>query len=186
MAPADRAALARRMFEHVLSTALAVPSRGPVYVISRSSDILAHAEALGAMALAEQAYGLNPALEQASGALGGDEPVLTLSADLPLLTLADLAAILGQTADVACATDEPGQGTNALFLRRPGLIRYSYGPGSLAAHRAAAAACGLSFSEIRRPGLARDIDVPDDLARIGPDWPAVGTRKTASPAKDIP
>jgi 2-phospho-L-lactate guanylyltransferase len=170
LAPTEREALAMRLFQHVVGTAMAARPGTAVHVVSSSPELLARAEALGANGLAEQGEGLNEALEQASRALGGEDPILTLSIDLPLLEAADVAAMLAQEADVACATDEAGEGTNALLLRRPGLIPYAYGPGSLAAHRAAAAARGLSFAEVRRPGLARDLDLPADLALLGPGW----------------
>lgn len=170
LAPAERVALGNRLFEHVVGTALSLQPDVTVHVISNSPQILGRARDLGANALSEQGEGLNPALEQARHALGGNDPILSLSIDLPLLCADDLAAMLAQDADVVCATDDAGEGTNALLLRRPGLIPYSYGPGSLAAHRNAAAAGGLTFIEVRRPGLARDLDLPSDLALVAPSW----------------
>lgn len=173
LAPAERTALALRLFDHVVGTALSADPSATVYVISNSPDLLARAQRHGAHALVERGEGLNRALEQAAGDLGGSDPLLTLSIDLPLLTAADVVAMLAQAADVACATDDAGEGTNALLMRRPGLTPYCYGPGSLAAHRAAAAARGLSFAAIHRPGLARDLDLPADLALLDPAWAAI-------------
>ena len=77
-------------------------------------------------------------------------------------------AILLDRADVVAAPDRAGTGTNALLLARPGLIAYAFGEGSLAAHRAAAAASGLRFALCERAGLATDIDRPEDLALLPP------------------
>src|SRR3546814_19459831 len=61
------------------------------------------------------------------------------------------------------ATDSHRIGTNALLFRPPLTIAYCYGSDSLAAHRRAAHAAGLTSNVIDRPGLARDIDMPEDL-----------------------
>lgn len=163
LAPQARAALALGMFRHVLDTAQRF---APTHVISRDPALLA----LAAQPLREVGRGLNPALEQAAAQLGGPEPILALSADLPLLSADDLQAMLGLLgeADVVAAPDRAGTGTNALLLTRPGRIAYAFGEGSLAAHRAAAAANGLRFALCERAGLATDIDRPEDLALLPP------------------
>lgn len=158
-----RAELARAMFAHVLGVARQL---APVHVISRDADVLALAQ----HPLRELGEGLNPALEQAARELGGDRPVLALSADLPLLSAQDLAAMVAllDEADVIAAPDRAGRGTNALLLARPGLIAYRFGPDSLSAHRGAATAAGLRFTCCERPGLASDVDRPEDLALLPP------------------
>ncbi|MBN8839629.1 MAG: 2-phospho-L-lactate guanylyltransferase, partial [Sphingomonadales bacterium] len=140
LAPAARAMLVERMFRHVLHVATQVTAQ--CYVVSRSAFLRDLAVAAGAHAVAETGIGLNKALAEASALVDPDLPVLALSADLPLLTASDLAALGG--ADVIAATDRAGTGTNALLLRRPGLIDYAFGEGSLARHRANAVAAGLS------------------------------------------
>lgn len=163
LAPSARAALAKGMFQHVLQVAQGL---APTYVVSRDPALLA----LAAQPVRETGRGLNPALEQVAGQLDGAEPVLALSADLPLLAPQDLeamAALLSQ-ADVVAAPDRAGTGTNALLLARPGLIPYAFGKDSLAAHRAAAQARGLRFALCERAGLASDIDRPEDLALLPP------------------
>lgn len=174
LSPEQRSALGLRLYEHVLRLAIAAVGAGSVHVISSSAELLARAMDLGAHAIAEQAEGLNPALEQAAALLAAasDAPILTLSVDLPFLTASDLAALLAAPGDIVCATDAPHDGTNALLQRRPRLIPYRYGPGSCPAHRAEAEARGLSFTLIERPGLAQDVDTPADLAILGGNWVA--------------
>lgn len=163
LSAAARAALARAMFAHVLAVARAA---APVHVISRDDAVLAMAD----HAIRELGEGLNPALEQAARELGGQGPVLALSADLPLLCGEDLAAMtaLLDGADVVAAPDRMGKGTNALLLAQPGLIPYRFGPDSLAAHRTAAEQAGLRFTCCERAGLASDVDRPEDLALLPP------------------
>lgn len=163
LSPAARAALARGMFEHVIDVA---QSLAPTFVVSRDLGLLARAM----HPVHETGHGLNPALEQAVAQLDGTGPVLALSADLPLLGRADLEAMVAMLdqADVIAAPDRAGTGTNALLLSRPGLIPYAFGEGSLAAHRAGAGQADLRFAQCDRPGLASDIDRPEDLALLPP------------------
>jgi len=164
---ADRIALILHMFDHVLDVARACVPAGHCTVVSRSEALLARAQARGAQPLPEAGHGLNAALEQASAHLAAqcDAPVLALNGDLPLLTPADVQLMLGLQSDVVCAPDRSGTGSNALAMKHPGLLRYAFGPGSLAAHRKAAAAAGLCFATVDRIGLALDIDTPHDLDR---------------------
>ncbi len=162
-----RKRLIERMFLHVLAQAQAL---GPTHVVSRDPHLLALARARHARTVAEQGDTLNLALTQVARAAPPDEPLLALSADLPLLTEEDLRAMILalDKADVVAAPDRAGTGTNALLLSRPGLIDYAFGCGSLDAHRAASASAGLRFAAVERPGLACDIDLPGDLALLGP------------------
>ena len=66
---------------------------------------------------------------------------------------------------VRVAPDEAGAGTNALYVRPPGLLAFAYGEGSCARHLEQALALGARAGRIERPGLRFDLDTPDDLAR---------------------
>jgi len=162
---ADRAALVKRMFCHVLLVATRSVLADRCHVVSQSPLLLNLAAAAGAHAVRETGSGLNAALEQAAALVDREAPVLALSADLPLLASEDIAALAGElrNADVVVATDRAGTGTNALLLRETGMIPYAFGDASLARHKAAAAGKGLRFAVIRRPRLAADVDHPADL-----------------------
>ncbi|MEJ6010454.1 2-phospho-L-lactate guanylyltransferase [Novosphingobium aquae] len=166
LSPHARAALVERMFRHVLDIAVASVPTAQVYVVSRSPFLLNLAEQRGARPVREESSGLNPALEQATALCDPELPLLVLSADLPVLTPSDIAALLDalDQADVVAATDIAGSGTNALLLRRPGLIAFAFGPDSLTRHHAATDSASLRFSTIRPHGLASDVDLPADLA----------------------
>ena len=66
---------------------------------------------------------------------------------------------------VAIAPDRAGTGTNGLALRPPDAIAFRFRGSSFAAHRAAAEAAEVPMVEVHRPGLAFDLDTPEDLAR---------------------
>ncbi len=90
------------------------------------------------------------------------DDVLVVQADLPLLAPADIRALLSADAPVVVAPTSDG-GTSAL-LRRPGsVIGTSYGPASARCHIDLAEAAGIRHALVERPGLATDVDTPDDL-----------------------
>lgn len=116
--------------------------------------------------------GLNTALAAAAdiAAAAGVGRLVFVSADLPLITPADVAALIDVAPEaIAIATDRAGTGTNALSL--PGSIatrfRFHYGIGSFAAHAGEARHLGIAMHAIRSPTLALDIDVPADLEALG-------------------
>jgi len=64
---------------------------------------------------------------------------------------------------VVIATDQHQDGTNALFIRPPGLIKYAYGTGSYERHKQFAQEAGVDVKIYESPRLLLDIDVPADL-----------------------
>jgi 2-phospho-L-lactate guanylyltransferase len=167
--PEQRRHLAETMFRHVLEVVTAVPQIRGVLVISRDSKALAIARDYGAKTVQETGTPeLNAALERATQVIQswGADSVLVLPADLPLVTVADVTEIihLGRTMpSVVIATDQNQDGTNALFMRPPGIIDYAYGSGSYARHRQQAEAEEIEVKVYHSEQLALDIDVSDDL-----------------------
>lgn len=104
--------------------------------------------------------GLNAALAGMRAAWR-DRPFAVIHADLPHLMPDDVSALLEAGAGgLALAPDARGAGTNALALPPGRPIDFRFGAGSLALFRSQAAA-----TLVRRPGIARDLDTPADLAR---------------------
>ncbi|MFN3472596.1 MAG: 2-phospho-L-lactate guanylyltransferase [Blastomonas sp.] len=163
-----RAAIVEQMFLHVLEAALGLGDAAHCHVVSSSSLLLERARQRGANGIHETVSGLNPALTEAASRLEPDRPVMALHADLPLLEADDLACMIEalSRADVVTASDHAGLGTNALLLRRPNIIPFAFGVGSLARHQALAGSAGLRCVQVSRRGLSTDIDEPADLARF--------------------
>lgn len=166
----ERVALSRDMLRHVLHALGGVERIERTLLVSRDAEVLALGRRHGARTLAERPpIDLNQALDQATrAALGsGATAVLILPADLPLVTPADIDALL-DLADpppvLVLAPDRHQDGTNALLSAPPGLIEYQFGPRSLSRHRTAAGAASIRVVECDRPGLALDLDLPEDLA----------------------
>jgi 2-phospho-L-lactate guanylyltransferase len=68
---------------------------------------------------------------------------------------------------VVVAPCRHGTGTNALLIQPPGLIPFAFGPGSFAAHCAAARAAGVEPVIYRSATIALDLDTPEDLEEAG-------------------
>ena len=66
---------------------------------------------------------------------------------------------------VRIAPDEAGAGTNALYVRPPGLLAFAYGDASCARHVEQARNLGARIERVERPGLRFDLDTPNDLER---------------------
>jgi 2-phospho-L-lactate guanylyltransferase len=115
----------------------------------------------------DAAQGLSRAFEagcQYAAARGHCEAML-LPADLPLLTVSDLEAMIeaGRRSGAALASDRAGAGTNGLYLPLPLPFSLAYGKGSSLLHAAACGHAGLVMSLLERPGLSFDVDSPSDL-----------------------
>lgn len=170
LGPDERRALSLAMLTDVVRAARAVDA---VWVLQSDTEAAQVALSLGAEAHPDPApgAGLNASFEEATrAAIGaGASGVLLLSADCPAVTATDVRAI-ARGRGVAIAPDAAGAGTNALWRSPPAAIALAFGPGSREAHEAAARAGGVPLRIVRRPGLALDVDRPEDLeeaARAG-------------------
>lgn len=166
----ERQALVLEMLERVL-LALRHPAAmiATVWLISTDPTVLNLGASWGASPLLETGTDLNMALEQGRRAAlaHGAEAILAVPADVPLVTPTDLAAltaILSQNTDVALVTDQAGQGTNALAMRRAAALPFLFGEASARRHLAAAAARGLRAQHLHLASLSLDVDQPDGLA----------------------
>ena len=157
---AGRRALAQQMLEHVLAT-LREAGLATVQVASAdegTGDL--NADVTAAARRAEQQ---------------GARELLLVMADLPYLAASDIAALVeaGRTSDIVIAEAKDG-GTNALVLRPPTVLQFAFATArpSAAFHADHARNAGIEPVFVRRPGLARDIDTPDDLRALVSDHPA--------------
>jgi 2-phospho-L-lactate guanylyltransferase len=125
-----------------------------VCVISPDPDARAEAERLGAETLDDDGADLSGAVRLGLERHADAEAVVAIAADLPFVTADDVRELLDLAWPLAVAVAPDGT-TNAAAARPPSALRPSYGPGSAARHG------GL---HVHLPGLAKDIDTPDDLA----------------------
>jgi 2-phospho-L-lactate guanylyltransferase len=182
-----RRALAKALLNHTLNTLRGVTGISGIVVVSRDRAALAAAGKFGALTVREgQCDGLNRALARASAEAvrRGADSVLILPTDLPLLSARDITRAMRMARRppfVVLAPDRAERGTNLLYVAPPGLIKFSFGERSFQRHRRAARRAGVDPAVTRRPGLAHDIDRPEDLAEIDAlPWDRGGRKKKSS------
>jgi 2-phospho-L-lactate/phosphoenolpyruvate guanylyltransferase len=173
--PLERAALSLAMLEDVLDAALDVPG-WEVWVVSPDEAVLEIAVRRGATPIMERRPPLASAIRQAEDEAGqrGMVALAVLPADLPLLTAAELAGALQTLGPVVVAPASTGGGTNFLLRRPPRAIPARFGPDSFRKHEHSARSRGLPVSVVDSPGLAFDLDQPEQVGRVIADGP--GTR----------
>ena len=163
----QRERLVLDMLHHVLCVLLDTELFEKVSVVSSDKQVLEKAYLWGAQAVVEEYQGHNQALHAAAlrEMSDGVTTLLTISADLPLLTTLDIRCFFEQSLqhDVVLAPSRDGTGTNAIMVHPPLAVPYVFGPGSLQSYVEAARQKHLSFSMYQSIGLALDIDTIDDL-----------------------
>jgi|SRR5579885_2257702 2-phospho-L-lactate guanylyltransferase len=168
--PHERETLVLDMLCHVLSVLRASEVLEKIVVVSPDERVLERARSWGAQAWPEEAVGHNPALLAAATRIRaeGASALLTISADLPLLRVTDIRALVSRAADhpIVIAPSREGTGTNALLTRPPLAIPYLFGPNSFHRHVQAAGQRQLSVSIYYSTGLAWDIDTIDDIHEL--------------------
>jgi 2-phospho-L-lactate guanylyltransferase len=160
------AAARRALCEHLLrqslacATAVVAPTR--IRIVTSDRNAAEIAARYGIASFSDPGGGLNAALELGRGALIAERAgaILIWPIDLPFATpeaITDATAFAG---DAVIGPDESGTGTNLLLLRGAALRRlpFCFGPGSYAAHLAAAQASGLTVKTITDPRIAFDLD----------------------------
>jgi 2-phospho-L-lactate guanylyltransferase len=168
--PHERARLAQAMLSDTLTACAQAHGLLGVGVVTCNQQVAEVAEAFGAEVLWEaQArghtravnFGVQVCLER------GISVMLTLPADLPLLTAADVEMMLRPpvpAVPVVLVPNRDDLGTNALRLSPPDCLPLAFGHDSFTRHMALAAERHLAIEVRRIPRLALDIDEPEDLA----------------------
>jgi 2-phospho-L-lactate guanylyltransferase len=129
-------------------------------------DVLAAAEPLGTVVVADEPGGQGQAVE---GALRRIEsgPVLVVNADLPCAQPRDLLTLLGALPEGGLALVEAADGTtNALALAGPHLFAPLYGERSAERFLARAGRLDIPAAVANIPNLADDVDTLADLERV--------------------
>jgi len=166
----QRERLVLDMLHHVLCVLLDCELFEKVSVVSSDKQVLEKTYLWGAHAIVEEYHGHNQALHAAAlrEISDGVTTLLTISADLPLLTTQEIRCFYEQSLqhDVVLAPSRDGTGTNAIMVHPPLAVPYVFGPGSLQNYVEAAKQKNLSYSKFRSIGLALDIDTIDDLDEV--------------------
>lgn len=169
LAEADRAALARSMFERVLGAARAC-DENQTCVITNGDDVAELALRAGAHVLRDPqpTAALGALLDWGIEQLVGRHAtrVVVLMGDLPRIVASDVRGCfeaLEEVEMVVCA-DRRRKSTNALGLRVPFGAKTAFGDAeSYALHLARARELGARVRELVNPRIAHDVDTEGDL-----------------------
>jgi len=162
--------LAEEMAAGVLR-ALCASAADAVVVVTRERRVEDLAAELGAEVVEEDelrghsaaaALGIRRALEL------GAERVLLAAGDCPLLTVAEVDALLARHSGegVVILADRHGTGTNGLLLCPPAAIPPAFGMGSRERHAELAHRAGVPWVVEEVAAFAFDVDTADDLAAV--------------------
>jgi 2-phospho-L-lactate guanylyltransferase len=168
--PHERCQLARAMLCDTLTACSQTTSLQGVGVVTCDRSVAEVAESFRAEVLWEpHATGQSQAVTFAVHTClqRGLLTVLTIPGDVPLITPADVAAIVAPPqppVPVVLVPNRDGLGTNAIVLSPPDCLPLRFGYDSFQRHRRLAAEHHLSVEVRRLPRLALDIDEPEDLA----------------------
>jgi 2-phospho-L-lactate guanylyltransferase len=172
LSPAERLALATVMLEEVLAALAGARGLAGVALVTLDPHATAIARHHGWRVLTDGARaGHTGSVEAGRAALAaeGAAGILTLPGDIPLVTAAEIDAVLAAHGTAPSFTIVPAhdeQGSNTVVVSPPRAVPLRFGDNSYFPHLAAARACGIEPRIVRLPGIAMDIDHPADLARF--------------------
>jgi 2-phospho-L-lactate guanylyltransferase len=161
-----------RRLVHVLR---AEPRVERIVVVTRDASVTEWMHSRAIDVVSESGRGLNAALAEARDAITPCEALLILPADVAAVSAHDVAALIDAAETAACpavviAPDRHEHGTNALLLRPPGAIDFSFGPDSCRLHIAAAEHSGAQVCVYRSESLGLDLDLPEDYELYSKQW----------------
>lgn len=169
---AQRAELARLMFDDVLDALLKTRGLAGVLVVTGDPEVARLALEAGAQVLHEhQGTGTAGAVALAARHLAaeGRAGMLVVPADVPSITARDIEALLRvHVAAVPAVTLVAARdgGTNGLVCSPPDAVPPCFGTDSFRRHMAAARERGIVPAVVALATLGLDIDCPEDLERF--------------------
>ncbi len=143
----------------------------PVFVVCNDRDVSDWAQLHGASVVQQSGSGLNAAVQEGISAAHEYERVMIVHSDLPLPN--NLRELLGSTVasnTVTIVPDRHRDGTNVLIIPSGVDFHCHFGAQSFSAHVTEANKLGLAIEILEDDELGVDIDTPDDLLVLPPQW----------------
>jgi 2-phospho-L-lactate/phosphoenolpyruvate guanylyltransferase len=169
LGPQQRQALALAMLEDVLSALTATPGIPGILVVTVDPEASRLAARYGARLVETGARnGHTGAVAAAARLLAaeGRAGMLALPGDIPLVTPAELAELFAAHPPAPSFTIAPShdeRGSNAIACSPPDAVPLRFGENSFYPHLRAAEAHGIKPNVLHLPGIALDIDNPEDV-----------------------
>ena len=166
----ERHQLFRAMLEDVLSVLADCHRLAGVALVTGDGEARMLAARYGARVIEEtQNCGHTAASSFGARTLAaeGAAGMLQVPGDVPLISVADIDAVLdahGTAPAVTLAPSRDELGSNAVACSPPDVLPLRFGDDSYFPHRRRAQSLGIEPAIVHRPGLALDVDTPDDLS----------------------
>jgi 2-phospho-L-lactate guanylyltransferase len=161
-----RAALARAMLTDVLAALKRSRTPDRVVVFTAAEEVKEMVEPFGFEILFERSVeghsaAVNLLLDEFSGS---SSSIFAIAGDLPKLTSSEIDFALNAASEpITLLPSRDWTGTNGVVFIPPARIAMEYGEGSFRRHLSKVSAAGLRSDVIDLPGIAFDIDTPQDL-----------------------
>ncbi len=185
LSPAQRRALIEVMMGEVLQALAGVRDLGGIMVVTLDPHATALASRLGARVVTDGARDGHTGSVTAGLKLlaqDGRGGMMTLPADIPAATTAEIEAVLAAHKAAPSFTISPAHddlGSNTVICSPPNSVPLRFGENSYFPHLDAARRAGIEPVIVRQPGIAMDIDHPADLAAFLRLAQSAGTRTRA-------
>jgi 2-phospho-L-lactate guanylyltransferase len=168
--PERRRALMLAMFEDVLMALAATPGLAGLAVVTVDPEASRLAAEYGARLIEAGARNGHTGAVAAAATLLAQEGragMLTLPGDIPLVTPAEITSLVAAHRPAPAFTIAPSRdelGSNAIVCSPPNAVPLRFGEDSFFPHLQAAEERGIRSTVLRLPGIALDVDTPEDLA----------------------
>ena len=179
----QRTLLARAMVKDVCHALSEVPSHPAVALVTSDEYAIRLARQCGFETIRDdENLGESEAIAMATqqAEKRGAEFSLVIPGDIPLVTADEISAVLAAAPPegTVLVPAADGRGTNAILRRPCALIPCRFGNDSFLPHRAAARATQKELVILDGlPGIALDVDRPEDLAELAEGKPRTRTQR---------
>jgi 2-phospho-L-lactate/phosphoenolpyruvate guanylyltransferase len=167
LSPEERFSLARAMCQDVFTTIASWSAHPPVAVVTTDPFALDLAARFRFDVISDNNSGETSAIEFATSESirRGAKSTLVIPADIPLIERDELLRIVESVppSGTLLVPDAAGRGTNAAWRAPADLFPLRFGNDSFLPHLEAAKKTGFDCVVLELPGIARDVDRPDDL-----------------------
>jgi len=163
---AKRAGLARAMLRDVLTALSRARSPHRVVVFTAADEVMQMVQPFGFDVVLEKSVdGHSAAVNQMVDELSANATrILSIAGDLPRLASTEIDFALDAVSEpITFIPSRHWTGTNGVVFIPPARIAMEYGEGSFRRHLSKASAAGLRSDVMNLPGIAFDVDTPEDI-----------------------
>lgn len=182
LSPAERLQLAHRMLEDVLEAIAPLRDRAPCALVTVDDFARSQAERYGMRIIQDGAHdGHTGAVDGGRRRLAdeGARGMMTMPGDIPLVTTDEITKVLDAHEQSKGFTIVPAgdkKGSNAVACSPPLAVPLRFGDNSFYPHLEAARKVGIEPLTKEHPGIATDVDTPEDIDRLLRRDPAARSR----------